>query len=384
MKKYLLLFIIPILFSCGSDDTAEVKILVITNILPDTVSVFITGNAEEFGGWQPDAVQLKKSGENEWSKEFRIKKGRKLEFKFTKGSWQSEALNPDGSVPNNYSFQVFSDTVISVQVDLWADQIERKVEGQITGTVNYYKDFKGKGIQPRDVIVWLPPGYETNLDDRYAVLYMHDGQNIVDPATSSFQVDWQLDEAADTLIRNGLIEPIIIVGIYNTPDRNLEYSEFFLGIAYMSFIVDSLKPFIDRNYRTLTDPQNTASGGGSLGALTAFLLSWEYPNYFSKALCFSPAFKVQQYDVVNNVIEDEDQKRKIKIYINNGDGELDTQLQSGVDEMLDALKSKNYVEDKDFFYVKAKNTLHGERDWSKNIWRALIFLFGTEKGRELL
>jgi predicted alpha/beta superfamily hydrolase len=213
---------------------------------------------------------------------------------------------------------------------------------------------------------------------------MQDGQNIVDPATSAFQVDWQLDEAADTLITKGLIEPIIIVGIYNTPDRDLEYSEDSLGIAYMNFIIDSLKPFIDKNYRTLTAPENTASGGGSLGALTAFLLPWKYPNYFSKALCFSPAFKVQQYDVVNNVIEDEDQKRKIKIYINNGDGELDTQLQSGVDEMLDALKSKNYVEDKDFYYVKAKNTFHGERDWSKNIWRALIFLFGTEKGRELL
>jgi len=384
MKKYLLLFIIPILFSCGSDDTAEVEIRITAVNLPDTVSVFITGNAEEFGGWQPDVVQLDRSGNNEWSKEFRIKKGKKLEFKFTKGSWQSEALNSDGSTPSNYAFEVVNDTLISVQINLWADQIERKIEGQITGSVNYYKDFDGKGIKPRDVIVWLPPGYETNLFERYAVLYMHDGQNIIDPATSTFQIDWQLDEAADSLIRKKLIEPIIIVGIYNTSDRDEEYSDELLGYTYLKFITDSLKPFIDRNYRTLTGSEHTATGGGSLGALISFIQVWEYPDVFSKALCFSPAFKIERYDFVDNVMMFNGEKKSIKIYIHNGDSELDTKLQPGVDEMILALKNQGFINGEDYYYFKAKNSQHGERDWSKSIWRALIFLFGTEKGMELL
>ncbi len=145
--------------------------------------------------------------------------------------------------------EVLNDTTIHIKVNLWADQVEKKIEGQITGTVKYHRNLQGKGIKPRDIIVWLPPGYETDLNKSYPVLYMHDGQNIIDPRTSTFQVDWQIDETADSLIRQGLIEPIIIVGIYNTTDRNEEYSEATLGFAYMEFIIDSLKPFIDRNYQ---------------------------------------------------------------------------------------------------------------------------------------
>jgi len=70
---------------------------------------------------------------------------------------------------------------------------------------------------------------------------MHDGQNIIDPSTSAFQVDWQIDEALDSLIKQDLIEPIIVVGIYNSIDRDNEYSEDELGYSYMNFIVDSLK-----------------------------------------------------------------------------------------------------------------------------------------------
>ena len=77
-------------------------------------------------------------------------------------------------------------------------------------------------------------------------------------------------------------------------------------------------------------------------------------------------------------------KKNIKIFINNGDNELDSELQPGVDEMIIALSFQGYIEKKDFYFFKAKNSLHGERDWAKNIWRALIYLFGTEKGRALL
>jgi len=78
------------------------------------------------------------------------------------------------------------------------------------------------------------------------------------------------------------------------------------------------------------------------------------------------------------------EKKNIKIYIHNGDSELDTKLQPGVDEMILALKNQGFINGEDYYYFKAKNSQHGERDWSKSIWRALIFLFGTEKGMELL
>jgi predicted alpha/beta superfamily hydrolase len=307
-----------------------------------------------------------------------------LEFKITRGSWENEALNDDGTVPDNYLVEVLSDTTITIRVNLWADQVERKIEGQITGTVKYHKNFQGDGIKPRDVIVWLPPGYESYLNKNYPVLYMHDGQNIVDPYTSLFQVDWQIDEAADSLIRKELIEPIIIVGIYNTPDRNHEYSEDKLGLSYMKFIVDSLKPFIDRNYRTKPDRMSTANGGGSLGGLISFMLLWDYSEIFSKAICFSPAFKVDQYDFVDNVKSYKGNSKSFKLYIFNGDNELDSMLQPGVDEMRQVLNQQGYLEGSDYYFQKGTNSLHGEKDWAKNIWRTLIYLFGTEKGRGLL
>jgi predicted alpha/beta superfamily hydrolase len=380
-----IIFILPLIaFNYCSKNNINVTIEVTPNKLSDTSTIYITGNDEQLGNWQADSIRLDKSENEKWTKIFSFEKEKKIEFKITRGSWKTEALNSDSSIPSNYAFEVFTDTIINIKVNLWADQIERKVEGQITGTVKYHGNFRGEGIKPRDIIVWLPPGYETDLKKKYPVLYMHDGQNIIDPETSAFQVDWQLDENADTLIKKSFVEPIIIVGIYNSTDRDYEYDEVTLGQAYMNFIVDSLKPFIDRNYRTKTDRENIANGGASLGGLISFILVWEHSDVFSKALCFSPAFKIDNYNFVDNVTDYNGKKKNIEVYINNGDNELDSTLQPGVDEMINALVNKGYIEGRDFYFYKAKNSLHGERDWAKNVWRGLIYLFGTKKGRDLL
>lgn len=386
MVKYSLIFYFIFFYSFVSFPQSEVSITfeVFTKDLNADEAVYITGNDNLLGNWQPEVVSLDEVVKSKWVKNFSFPRGKKLEFKFTRGSWIKEALNDDGTIPSNYSFIVWSDTTISLKINLWSDQIERKIEGQITGFVEYHRNFSGSGIKARDIVVWLPPEYSSESDRRYPVLYMHDGQNIVDPSTSSFQVDWQIDEAADSLIKQKLIEPLIIVGIYNTPQRNNEYSENDTGYAYMNFIVDSLKPFIDRNYRTKPDRQNTANGGGSLGGLISFILAWQYSEIFSKAFCFSPAFKIDRYNFVDNVLSYSGKKKEINLFICNGDDELDTRLQTGVDEMLNALTKNGYKERTDFYYVKAKSSQHGERDWSKNIPRALIYLFGTEKGKSLL
>lgn len=386
MVKYSLIFYFIFFYSFDSFPQTEVSITfeVFTKDLNADEAVYITGNDNLLGNWQPEVVSLDEIVKSKWVKNFSFPRGKKLEFKFTRGSWIKEALNDDGTIPSNYSFIVWSDTTISLKINLWADQVERKIEGQITGFVEYHRNFSGSGIKARDIVVWLPPEYSSESDRRYPVLYMHDGQNIVDPSTSSFQVDWQIDEAADSLIKQKLIEPLIIVGIYNTPQRNNEYSENDTGYAYMNFIVDSLKPFIDRNYRTKPDRQNTANGGGSLGGLISFILAWQYSEIFSKAFCFSPAFKIDRYNFVDNVLSYSGKKKEINLFICNGDDELDTRLQTGVDEMLNALTKNGYKERTDFYYVKAKSSQHGERDWSKNIPRALIYLFGTEKGKSLL
>jgi len=386
MKKFLLYSFSAFLLTVNIQSQANVNvtILVKANNLPAGSSVYIAGNDVKFGNWQPYLVKLIETENGKWTKKFSFTIGKKLEFKITRGSWETEALNDDGSIPSNHLVEVLNDTTIEIAVKLWADMVEQKIKGGIKGIVKYHLNMSSKNIKPRDVIVWLPPFYFLEPEKRYPVLYMHDGQNIIDPRTSTFNIDWQIDEAADSLIRKELIEEIIIVGIYNTPDRSSEYSENDTGYAYMNFIVDSLKPFIDKTYRTFSGRKFTATAGSSLAGLISFMLAWEHNEIFSMAACISPAFKIGRYNFVDNVESYKEEKKKIVVYIDNGDNELDSKLQIGVDEMLAALKNHGYVEMKDFICYKNQNGLHNERDWAKNIWRALIFLFGTENGRSLL
>ncbi len=156
---------------------------------------------------------------------------------------------------------------------------------------------------------------------------MHDGQNVFDPATSSFGYDWRADEVTDSLIKTGDINEIIIVAINNTVDRGKEYVHSNLGYAYMDFIVNKLKPFIDKQYRTLPDKENTAVCGASLGGLISLMLVWNYPQVFSKAACLSSAFKIDQLNYVDSVARYNGIKKDIKLYIDNGGIGLDAKLQ---------------------------------------------------------
>jgi predicted alpha/beta superfamily hydrolase len=386
MKKFLVYLIVTVSLSASfcPQSKVNVTIKVITNDLPLGSSVYIAGNNPTLGDWHPDLIQLDETENGVWQKKFSFNKGENLEFKFTLGSWETEALNDDGSVPSNYKLKVESDTTIEIRVNRWADVDEKKSFGQITGIVRYHLNLQGKDIKPRDVTVWLPPFYFIQPEKRYPVLYMHDGQNIFDPKTSFSGIDWQIDETADSLIRKGLIEEMIIVGIYNTPHRRSEYSENDTGYAYMDFIVDTLKPFIDRNYRTNPSRKYTATGGSSMGGLLSFMLAWEHPDVFSKAICMSPAFKVRRFNSVDNVASYNGQKKNIKFYFYNGGIGLDSLIQLGVDEMLTTLNEKGYEESEDYYFIQDISAEHNETAWSKRVWRALIFLFGTEEGKKLL
>ena len=125
------------------------------------------------------------------------------------------------------------------------------------------------------MLVYLPPDYDQATADRYPVLYLHDGQNVFDQATS-FGDEWRVDETAQELITAGCIEPIIVVGIYNTGDHRIdEYTptpsaDGTLGGRaddYGRMLVEELKPFIDATYKTFPGAANTALGGSSLGGL---------------------------------------------------------------------------------------------------------------------
>jgi len=386
MHKTIVGFLIIFIFQSVlfAQDSTRVTIKVYTRLPDDSSAVFITGNNPVTGNWNPSFFKMKKVNDTTWSSEFYFDRQTNFEYKFTLGSWEREALNDDKTIPSNYKLKITTDTTLEYFVNYWSDGQRRIPGGQITGAVNYHNNLGGKEILPRNIIVWLPPGYESDNNKRYPVLYMQDGQNIIDPQTSSFGNDWQLDENADTLIRKGYIEPIIIAGIYNTNLRGSEYGINDTADLYKKFIVEELKPFIDSNYRTRKEKENTAVCGSSLGGLISFELAWEYPDVFSKAGCVSPAFNIDRYNYVSIAGKYSGYKKPLQIYIDNGGKGIDSLLQPGVDEMISVLESKGFEKGKDLFYEFYPDAAHSERDWAARVWRILIYFFGTEKGKRLL
>lgn len=374
MKRFITLFlIISILFGCAEeDDSVEIEFIVKTDSLSAGEKVFLVGNKRELGAWNPGLIQLEKSRENRLTKKILFHKNDTLLFKFTKGLWQNEALNADSSIPDNHRIIATNDTIFEIEINNWKEG----ASGQITGQVQYLKNLTYKDLLPRDVIVWLPPNYDQLEDQYFPVLYMHDGQNIFDPKTSFMNMEWRIDEIADSLIRNYEIEPVIVVGIYSTKNRSAEYLHTEEGKTYMEFIIQKLKPLIDTKFRTKPDKQNTATGGSSLGGLIAFMLAWEYDDVFEGAACLSPAFKINEIDYVTRVITTNQKKRPLKIYIDNGGVGLEKRLQPGIEEMASALKERGFREDHNLFLYFDEKGEHKESAWAKRFWRPLKIFFG--------
>lgn len=378
MKTIVICLVVYLSLPVFSQDSVHITIKVIAENIEPEENIFISGNQFKLGNWQPGAVSLNKINDSTWMNSFSFIKGEELEFKFTKGKWDNEALNADGTVPANNSLTVNYDSTLSFRISNWKDGSIVSIKGQITGKVEYIRDVTYSGLEPRDIIIWLPPSYDSLQSKTYPVLYMHDGQNVFDPLTSSFQVDWQLDETADSLIMAGDIEEIIIVGIYNTFNRYAEYSPNDTGYLYMKFIVEELKPMIDKNYRTKPGREYTATGGASMGGLISFMLAWEHYETFSMAACLSPAFLYRNFDYVRTVSGFEGDKKPIKLYIDNGGVALENVLQPGIDMMLEALSEKGFIQGADLIWFKDENAVHSENAWAERSWRFLKMFFGKE------
>ena len=171
------------------------------------------------------------------------------------------------------------------------------------GTLERFPQFTSQYVPSRDVVVWLPEGYQTG--DSCDVLYMHDGNMLFDATTTWNRREWQVDEVTDSLIQAGLIRPCIVVGIYNTDDRLTEYFpaktwqhvaetdrkdadlKKLTADAYLQFIVEELKPFIDKRYKPLTTREHTFMMGSSMGGLISLYALCEYPQVFGGVACLS-------------------------------------------------------------------------------------------------
>lgn len=379
--RYSLLFFFLTLLKIGYSQEVRTSFVLYAPGLADSSAVFITGSAPQLGNWNPSRVKMEFAGNQIWKKEIVFPQPVSVQYKYTLGSWDREGTDSKGAPLQNFSTTLFNGKLTSDTILNWKTG-SATFRGQVTGTVKYHESIKGEGIRERNIIVWLPPGYDPNSNKRYPVMYLQDGQNIFDPATSAFGKDWQVDETADSMIRKGAVDPMIIVGIFNTQDRNVEYIPSDRGRLYREFIVKKLKPFIDSAYKTKAGGTHNFIGGSSAGGILAFMMVWEYPDVFSKAICMSPAFRLPGNSASGwnyvSIVKTSKKRKKVFFYIDNGGPGLEQQLQPGVDEMLKALSDKGYKQGRDFIYVSDPTAQHNEQAWAKRFPYALKVVAGGQ------
>ena len=256
-------------------------------------------------------------------------------------------------------------------------QIRRLLQRQPQpGTLHVLPKIKSIELEnERDVYVYLPPDYEHEVR-RYPVVYMQDGQNLFDTGTS-FSGSWHVENAAMTAARLGL--PVIVVGVPNAGhERILEYSPFAdarhgigWGDRYLDFLTDTLKPMIDKEYRTLRERESTGIAGSSMGALISLYAAFTRPETFGFAGVLSPSLwfaNASIFEVIERVLESGSARPRIYLDVGYYEG-LSTVANAR--RMHDLLLEHGYQPGTDLRWVEDPGGAHHEAAWSRRFRKAL-------------
>ena len=345
MKRTALsVLLILITFVCFSQHTVQFIISSFPTNTPDSFYI-----ASSFNSWNPQDqnYRFQKDARGNYFFETRLADGM-YEYKITKGAWNKVECKANGGDIQNRSFKLSSDTIINIAVEEWADHFTRKPRRSTASRNVHIIDTAFRMPQlnrVRRIWIYLPPDYNTS-DSRYGVLYMHDGQNVFDDSTS-FAGEWGVDELMDSI--SAKRKEMIIVGIdHGGAKRINEYCPYDMekfgkgeGDLYLEFVVKTLKPFIDKNYRTKKDKQDTYVAGSSMGGLISMYAVLKYPKVFGGAGVFSPAFWVGPK--IFDDIEKDGKKVNSKIYFYCGGEESETMepdMMRAFEEMRKVSRSK--------------------------------------------
>lgn len=266
----------------------------------------------------------------------------------------------------------------------------------IIGTLDHFENFYSKFVDFRNVDVWFPSGYESQSDVRYPVLYMHDGQNLFDNPASFGRESWRVDLAMTRLIEEGRIRAAIVVGIWNSPVRWRDYlpqkpyetpalhkhHPAFLeraggpptSDAYLKFLVEELKPFIDKTYRTRPERQNTFVMGSSMGGLISLYAISQYPQVFGGAGCVSTHWSAGREELVDEMARHLPDPSDHKLYFDFGTETLDSEYEPYQRRMDQHLRRAGYRKNENWVTLKFEGAEHSERSWRERVHIPLEFL----------
>ena len=233
-------------------------------------------------------------------------------------------------------------------------------------------------------MVYLPPGYD-NGAFRCPVLYLQDGQNLFDPHTAFGGQDWRVDVTADDLILRGAIEPLIVVGIYNTgvrriseytPTKDARRRKGGKGERYARMMAHELKPFIDREYRTRRPAAYSGVGGSSLGGLVSLETGLRYPRVFGRLAILSPSVWWDNRSILDMVRAYQFEARP-RIWLDSGtdEGDAPQQTVAELELLRDALIEKGWREGVDLRCSVAPGHGHNEHAWAARFGDVLEYLF---------
>ncbi len=238
----------------------------------------------------------------------------------------------------------------------------------VLGRLEHLGRVRGGGLSARDVVVWLPPGYDDDRRRRYPVLYLFDGQNVFEPATSYIGVDWAVDEVATQLVDQGRIRPFVGVGIHSTERRIEELAT----PKHLTLLTEHVMPRVHDRYRVRAGRRHAAVMGSSLGGLAAFQALFHRTDLFFGAACLSPYFPPGTDD---RIAASRWPRHRVRLYIDNGGDQLDLSFQPAIDQVLAVLRPR--LGD-DLAWHKARDAPHDETAWAARAWRPLEFLFGAQ------
>jgi alpha-glucosidase len=375
MKSNLLLLCLCVPFLSWCQVT--LRVTSIPSNTPVNTTIYVAGS---FNNWNPmNAPHVMVSdGNGAW--QLTIPEGNGMvEYKFTRGSWPTAEGNANGGFLPNRSFTFNGQAqTLNLSILSWEDLGGTNSTAAANVSILNTQFAMPQLNRSRRIWLYLPPDYETS-EKNYPVIYMKDGQNLFDAATS-FSGEWQVDETLNTLFENGDFGAIV-VGIDNGGGERLnEYSPWNNpqygggdGELYMDFVAETLKPFIDSNYRTLPQAETTALFGSSMGALISTYGSMEYAQVFHKVGSFSPAYWFALSDLTNyisNATVDLDAHR---MYFLAGQNESATMVPN-LNTIRDLLITKGLEQNNAFTKIDANGT-HSESYWRTEFGAAYQWLF---------
>lgn len=374
----------------ANEQTCSVEFLVrSTADVPEGVSIFLAGSLPSMGPWKPDGLQLVRAEDsNEWKGTLKAKLGDVLLYKCTQGSWGTVEKTAQGNDVPNRVLRIVENTTVEITVDAWSKTAVKR--STVTGNIDILEIHDDSIAATRRVQVWRPNDYMTSRD-RYSVLYLLDGQNVFDSATAAFGVEWQVDESADSLIARNEIPPILIVAVDNSQERMHEYVRDKVGLPmkHLEWIIQMVKPEVDRRYRTLPDPANTTLGGSSLGGLFALEAFLTKAEIFGNAICMSPSLAWDEERLLRSIekegIENRQYHRthKRKLWLDFGTTESADPGRSAshVERLIRlsrAIESNSSDDSIDLQTYLDQGAAHNEKAWARRFPDALRFIYGME------